>query len=53
MFCVKGFAAGSNAGRYFGSVAVATGVTAIAARIAAAKRAGSSAEPQTFDTEEL
>jgi hypothetical protein len=53
MFCVKGFAAGPNVRRYFGSVAVATGVTATAARIAAAKRAGSNVGQPTFDTEEL
>jgi hypothetical protein len=53
MFCVKGFAAGSSAGRYFGFAAIAIGGIAIAARIAVAKHAGSSVGPQTFATEKL
>jgi hypothetical protein len=53
MFCVKGFAAGLNAGRFFGSAAIAIGVIAIAAKIAAAKHAGSNVGPQIFATEKL
>ena len=53
MFCVKGFAAGLNAGRFFGSAAIAIGAIVTAARIAVAKHAGSSVGPQTFATEKL
>jgi hypothetical protein len=48
MFSVKGFAGQTGAARYFGFAVPAIAVSNTAATIAAAKRAGSSVELQTF-----
>jgi hypothetical protein len=53
MFCVKGFAAGSSVGRYFGSVAAVIVATVTAASNVGAKHAGNSDALQTFVTERL
>jgi hypothetical protein len=53
MFCVKGFVGGAGVDRYSGSAAIAIAASNIAAAIAAAKRAGSNVELQTFVTGRL
>ncbi len=50
MFFVKGFAAGPDAERFFGSAAPATEASAIAAIIAAVKHAVRNVELPTFAT---
>jgi hypothetical protein len=50
MFCVKGFAAGRDAGRFFGFAAPAIEASATAASIAATKHAVHNVEPLTFVT---
>jgi hypothetical protein len=53
MFCVKGFADGTNAGRYFGFAAVVIEDINTAAIAAVKKLAGNNDALQTFATEEL
>jgi hypothetical protein len=53
MFCVKGFADGPSADRYFGFVAVVIAGINIAAINVAKKLDGSNDELQTFGTEKL
>jgi hypothetical protein len=53
MFSAKGFAAGEDVTPYSGFAAVAIMASNTAANIAAPKRAVSSGEPQTSDTEGL
>lgn len=53
MFCVKGFADGKSADRYFGFAAVVIGAINIAAIDAVKKLDGNNDALQTFVTEEL
>ena len=53
MFCVKGFADGPSADRYFGFVAVVIAGINIAAINVAKKLGGCNDELQTFGTEKL